>query len=62
MRTLDHMCENLSKYVLNSCMCESTCSDCCEFSLSTEKVDIVSDSVSEYSVEVDNCLQFKHRG
>ncbi len=45
------ICEDCSKYVLNSCHSDCKFSDCCECHLETDEIDIASDD-SEYSVDV----------
>ena len=53
-------CDNFNKYVLNAMDVKSKCcnsDNCFECEFQTEKVDIASDSSSEYSVEVGNCCR-----
>ena len=47
-------CQECSRYVCNSMDIKSKCSDCCEFELETNEIEI-HDHISEYSVEVEGC-------
>ena len=54
-------CDNCAKYVCNACKVHSKCSDCCDLSIETEKVEL-SDTDSSMSVEVGGCINFhKHK-
>ena len=46
------ICNNCSKYVLNSCHSECK-TGCCEFAIETDQVDL--ESGSEYSMDIDDC-------
>lgn len=47
-------CQECARYVCNSMDVKSKCSDCCEFEVETDAIEI-SDHVSEMSVEIDGC-------
>ena len=50
------ICEDCSKYVLNSCHSDCKFSDCCECHVETEEVEL--EGSSEYSIEVsDGCFR-----
>ena len=54
-------CDTCAKYVCNACKIHSKCSNCCEFDVETEKVEL-SDTDSSMSVEVNGCMNFhKHK-
>lgn len=54
-------CDTCAKYVCNACKVHSKCSNCCEFDVETEKVEL-SDTDSSMSVEVGGCMNFhKHK-
>ena len=46
--------ESCAKYVCNSMDLKLQCSDCCEFELETQEVE-VNDNSSEMSIEVEGC-------
>ena len=50
-------CDSCAKYVCNACDIHSSCSDCCDFEVSTAKVDLPEDS--DYEIEVDGCCSAK---
>ena len=43
-----------SKYVLNSCHSDCKMSECCECHIETDEIEIVADSSSECSIEVES--------
>ena len=47
-------CQDCARYVCNALDLKSSCSDCCALEFHTEKID-VSDSDSDYSVEIIGC-------
>ena len=47
-------CAECAKYVCNSMDLKSNCSECCAFELHTSEVE-VTDSASEFSVDVEGC-------
>ena len=49
-------CRECARYVCNAMDVKSKCSDCCEFELETNEIE-VSDNVSEYSFEVNGCCE-----
>ena len=52
-------CQECARYVCNSMDVKSKCSDCCEFELETQEIEISpeSDHISECSVEVNGCCE-----
>ena len=54
-------CDTCAKYVCNACKVHSKFSNCCEFDVETEKVEL-SDTDSSMSVELGGCMNFhKHK-
>ena len=52
-------CQECARYVCNSMDVKSKCSDCCEFEIETDAIEI-SDHISECSVEVTGCCEAHH--
>ena len=52
------ICSDCSKFVLNDCHTRSKCSECCEFEIDTEKVDLPEGESEEFIV--DSCCSYRH--
>ena len=53
-------CQECARYVCNSMDVKSKCSDCCEFELETNEIEI-SDDNSQCSVEVEGCCEARSK-
>ena len=49
-------CRDCARYVCNSMDMQSKCSDCCEFELEANEIEIAEDN-SEYSIDVEGCCE-----
>ncbi len=53
------ICDNCSKYILNSMECDSKCSECCEIHFQTNEIEI-SDDDSDTELEIGGCCLYRH--
>lgn len=60
MKYIGSCLSDFVKYVLNSCVCDSECSDCCKVHFVTTEVE-VEKSDSEVELDIDDCCIFRHK-
>ena len=58
---IDKICDNCSKYVLNSCHSKCGLGSCCFCDIETDEIEIEKDDGSEVSAEINGCCHVNHK-
>ena len=53
-------CDTYAKYVFNAMQIKSSCSECCDFEVHTDAIELASEE-SEDEIEVNDCFHIKHK-